>query len=211
MVFVVCQVTLMCWGGSSEDVSGGELVVVFVGGRLAVCCFCVQWRKDWRKFLVEEEHWLGNRDPITPCLPLNYRETCPLWELHTSGVGFELPHDKKIFSSQVLPSSSCVSQAMRLGLQWTRLHLLRSTSPPAPAPFDEYFIEQKRQPSSCSPVLFSDSVRALGTYHLQRWSCRCASEESGERIALGGSGVRTHPSHTQYHSLLEFKESRAST
>lgn len=77
-----------------------------VGG-LPVCCFCAQWRKDWRKFLVQEEHWLGNHDPIAPCLPLNYHETCPLWELHTSGVGFELPHDKTKsfphrFSSHVL-------------------------------------------------------------------------------------------------------------
>lgn len=84
-------------------------------------------------------------------------------EFHLSDVGFELPHNKNV-SSQVLLSSSRV---LSLVLRWTLLHLLCSTSPPASAPFDEYFIEQKRQPSSCSPVLFSDSVRALGTYHLQ--------------------------------------------
>lgn len=73
---------------------------------------------------------------------------------------------------------------MRLVLRWTRLHLLCSTSPPAPAPFDEYFIEQKRQPSSCSPLLFSDSVRALGTYRLQMMtvSARLGREWRAYRI-----------------------------
>lgn len=85
-------------------------------------------------------------------------------ESQSSDVGFGLPHNKNL-SSQVLLSPSRDSRTLRLVLRWTRL--LCSASPPAPAPFDEYFMEQKRQPSSCSPVLFSDSDRALATYRLQ--------------------------------------------
>lgn len=85
MVFVVCQVTLMCWGGSGGVVSGGGGVVL-----LPVGCLCTTEKKLKEVFSTggKTREPRSNRTRPASELPWN------LWEFHLSDVGLELPHDE---------------------------------------------------------------------------------------------------------------------
>lgn len=102
MMFVFCQVTLMCWGGSGGVVSSGGGVVL-----LPVACLCTVEKKLKEVFSTggKTRDPRSNRTRPASELPWNLRR---LSEFHLSDVGFELPHHKNLFLASSSPVLSCL-------------------------------------------------------------------------------------------------------
>lgn len=191
---MVCQVTLICWGGRGWVVAG--------------CCTVAERLKE---VFSTGGKWLGNRDPVAPCLPLNYHEGFAAWESFTYQMWDLSSHTIETFPHRF--SSHPLVSPKLWGWFSGGLVSISSAALPHPALLRLMNISSSRSDSP-PPALrsYSQTRSELSVpIDFRWWPCRCASEESGEHIALGGSGVCIHASYTQYHSLLEFKEGQAST
>lgn len=163
----------------------------------------VRWRRDWRKFSVQEEN-----NPVAPCLPRNYHGVVAAWESFTYQMWDLSSHTIKTFPPRFFSRPLVSSRWFSGGLV-----SISSAALPHPPLLRLMNISSSRSDSPPpAPRSYSQTRSELSVPITFRWwPCRCASVVVGEHIAVGGSVVCFHASYTLYHSLLEFKEDQAST